>query len=253
VQSLKLPLNSAAALKRSVRELDELRAEPDATAPVVATIPQGTVYFFGTQRAGWVLVSVSGGKKGWVRIASDCPGACAKLADAARFGGAVLHYLAYGRAPVTAEDLSADARLFHAQLSVVEAVDRPDRFDYSKFVSEGWVDRRRELRETQPASPGGASLENLRAVVRVAYALYRERVRPPSAGRPDDDRIRILYDQQRLDRSFVRDVAFDLAEASQGDPRNLDVLHNLDVLFTYAEDRQRAEAARAIAADIAAR
>lgn len=59
--------------------------------------------------------------------------------------------------------------------------------------------------------------------------------------------------RQKLDRNFVRDVAFDLAEASQGDPRNLDVLHNLDVLFTYAGDPQRAEAARAIATGIAAR
>ncbi|HSC06024.1 MAG TPA: hypothetical protein VLD59_04295 [Steroidobacteraceae bacterium] len=42
-------------------------------------------------------------------------------------------------------------------------------------------------------------------------------------------------------------MAFDLAEASQSDPRNL------DVLFTYVGDPQRAEAARAIATGIAAR
>jgi hypothetical protein len=71
--------------------------------------------------------------------------------------------------------------------------------------------------------------------------------------RPDGDRLRINYAQQRLDPGFVRDVAFDLAEASQGDPRNLDILHNLDVLFTYAGDPQRAGAARAIATGIAAR
>jgi hypothetical protein len=165
----------------------------------------------------------------------------------------VLHYLAYGRAPAIAEDVTADARLFHAQLSVVEAVDRPERFDYAKFATEGWTDRSRNSRDTQSASPGGASLENLRAVVRIAYALYRERVRPPGTVRPDGDRLRINYAQQRLDPGFVRDVAFDLAEASQGDPRNLDILHNLDVLFTYAGDPQRAEAARAIASGIAAR
>jgi hypothetical protein len=253
VQSLKLPLASAAALEQSIRMLDELRAEADAAAPVVGTIPQGAVYYFGAQQAGWVLVNVSGGRKGWVRIAADCPGSCAKLHDAARFGGAVLHYLAYGRAPAIAEDVTADARLFHAQLSVVEAVDRPERFDYAKFATEGWTDRSRNSRDTQSASPGGASLENLRAVVRIAYALYRERVRPPGTVRPDGDRLRINYAQQRLDPGFVRDVAFDLAEASQGDPRNLDILHNLDVLFTYAGDPQRAEAARAIASGIAAR
>lgn len=253
VQSLKLPAGSAGTLKQSVRVLDELRAQADAAAPVVGTIPQGAVYRFGTQQAGWVLVTVDGGARGWVPAEADCPGACAKLLDAARFGGAVLNYLAHGNTPAIKQDLAADARIFHAQLNVVAAVDRPETFDYSKFVMEGWAERRREASELQAASPGGASLENLRAVVRIAYALYRDRVRPPAPGRSDDDRLRILYDQQKLDRNFVRDVAFDLAEASQSDPRNLDVLHNLDVLFTYAGDPQRAEAARAIATGIAAR
>jgi hypothetical protein len=220
---------------------------------VVGTIPQGAVYRFGTQQAGWVLVNVDGGTRGWVPAEADCPGACAKLLDAARFGGAVLHYLAHGNTPAINRDLAADARIFYAQLNVVEAVERPETFDYSKFVTEGWAERHRDSRAIPTASPGSASLENLRAVVRIAYALYRDRVRPPGPGRSDDDRLRILYDQQKLDRNFVRDVAFDLAEASQGDPRNLDVLHNLDVLFTYAGDRPRAEAARAIAAGIAAR
>ena len=251
VQSLKLPLDNASALSESVRVLDELRAEADAAAPVVGTIPQGAVYWFGTRRADWVLVNVSSGTKGWVRVAANCPGACAKLRDAARFGGAVLQYLAHGKAPAITGNVAVDARIFHDQLSVVEAVDRPETFDYSRFVTGGWAGRRAESRDRQPASPGDASLENLRAVVRIAYALYQERVRP-GPGRPDD-RIRILYDQQRLDPSFVRDVAFDLAEAAQGDPRNLDVLHNLEVLFRYAGDAQRAETARTIAAGVAAR
>lgn len=252
VQSLTLAVDAAAGLLASARALDELHAEADAAAPVVGTIPQGAVYWFGTRRADWILVKVSGGTQGWVRASADCPGSCAQLLDAAHFGGGVLQYLAHGKAPALTGSLAADALIFQDQLTAVEAVDHPETFNYSSFVTGEWSRPGARPAAARKASAGDASLENLRAVVRIAFALYQERVRP-GPGAPNSDRIRIPYDQQRLDPKFVGDVAFDLAQASQDDPRNLDVLHNLEVLFRYAGDEQRAETAHAIAAEVAAR
>ena len=41
----------------------------------------------------------------------------------------------------------------------------------------------------------------------------------------------------------VRDIAFELAQATLIDPRNLDVLHNLALLFQYAGEASRARLA----------
>jgi hypothetical protein len=248
VQSLEVPLTSAAALHELARSLEELRASPEGSAPVAGRMRQGSVYRFTEWRGDWVFVD-AGELKGWARAAPNCPGACAKLRDASRFASGVLSYLADGKVPPVAASLEADARIFRDQLVAVAAVEHPEGFNYSSFVSRHWSG---DANARPRAAPGGASFENLRAALRIAFTLYEQRPRLPLE--PDMDANRWYgYSQQTLERAFVRDVAFDLAEASQDDPRNLDVLHNLEVLFRYAGDEQRAEAARAIAAGIAAR
>ncbi|HOX73062.1 MAG TPA: hypothetical protein PK001_15155, partial [Dokdonella sp.] len=56
------------------------------------------------------------------------------------------------------------------------------------------------------------------------------------------------YDTIRLDDDAVRKVATDLARASQDDPRNVEVLNNLAVLFRVLRDERRAGLASRLSA-----
>jgi hypothetical protein len=51
----------------------------------------------------------------------------------------------------------------------------------------------------------------------------------------------------------IGQIAFELAVASQIDPNNVDVLHNLSVLFRYTGDKNRAQLARDLAEEVQAR
>jgi hypothetical protein len=250
VQSIALSADVAPALREAARSLDEVRSAADAGAQIVGTIPQDQVYWFGERRGSWIALKSNSGVQGWVRTTADCPTACPQILDAAHFGAGVLSYLADGKTFGIAKNLATDALVFRDQLIAAEAFDRPETFDYTAFASGRWSEPGSQTGAKRLVSPGGASLENLRAAVRITLRLYQERVKPGTAR--SEDRIRIPYDFQKLDPKFVHDVAFDLAEASQADPRNLDVLHNLEVLFTYAGDESRASAARSIAAELAA-
>jgi hypothetical protein len=70
-------------------------------------------------------------------------------------------------------------------------------------------------------------------------ALNRGRTYDPRQG----------YGQLKPDRERVRQLAFDLAEASLSDPNNVDVLRNLSILFAYAGEQKRANLARSLAAE----
>ena len=87
------------------------------------------------------------------------------------------------------------------------------------------------------ASDFGAPYANLLALSTLAGRLQ-------AAGQP--------YDEVRLDDEALQPIAHGLARASQDDPRNVEVLNNLAVLFRVLRDEQRAGLASRLAAAAAA-
>ena len=108
--------------------------------------------------------------------------------------------------------------------------------------------------------PGGAAFANIQSLARLAMALQRAYDQRQSDLAPRLERVRERLELQHgemwvghvpndvaLEADVVRDIAFDLANASLYDPRNSDVLSNLAVLFDYAGDAKRSELARTLA------
>jgi hypothetical protein len=60
------------------------------------------------------------------------------------------------------------------------------------------------------------------------------------------------YDEIRLDDKVLQPIAIGLAHASQDDPRNVEVLNNLAILFRVLHDEQRAGLASRLAASASA-
>jgi TolB-like protein len=235
VQRYELAAAEAQALHASAARVNQLRAKALDGDPVIAELPMDSVYFLQERRGDWVLVNAGPGRTGWVRAAGHCGSACSPLLDAARFISGLLGFIQSNNPPEVAATLTPDAHAARDELVSLVALDeaRPEISEQEalRFVSP-W------LAASAGVPPGGAAFGNLRALIRIVGALKRE---GSERGQP--------FDQRKLPRGEVTEIADDLARASQIDPRNAVVLRNLTVLFDYIHDEGRAQLARELAQD----
>jgi hypothetical protein len=219
------------AVKTAAMALDTLRAEPSDTSAVLGQLPVKSPYWMAQRKDDWVEV-VTDQQKGWVRSGGNCGAACTQLFDAARFSSGLLQFI-HSRKPMTAADsLMVDARAVAVQTSLLEQLDtaEPGRFQSAVLVPlQQWQQREAAI----VASPTGAAFSNISALARITTHLYAQVERSNAP-------LRVRLDAVKLDPREVRKVAFDLAAASMNDPRNVDVLQNLAVLFRYTGDTDRA-------------
>jgi hypothetical protein len=240
VQRHQMSLDDARSLATLVKGLDTLRGEPDDGAPVVSTLPVGSVYWVSRRQGDWVEI-VAGANKGWARSTAQCIGGCAPLLEAVRFTAGLLEFIQSRAVPEATANLGPDAAAVQTQLSVMEQLDttRPGQFE--PFVLQPlarWLDGGVG---TAATPPGGAAFANIRALGAVATSL-QARVRR------SDEPLERRFDEVALAPSRAREIAFELAQASLADPRNPDVLGNLAVLFRQAGEGRRAELAATLAA-----
>jgi hypothetical protein len=257
-QSLELPAGAADGLIAAAQKQNELRAEPDDSSAVVATLPKGSVYWIEKAQGNWILMNAGANRKGWVRRIGICAGPCAPLLDAARFGAEMLQYaqkdelVSEERRHMGASRLwkfsgkpSPDAQAIQDQLAAYDVIDG-GRLSDLQAISQQIEERLRTAARSGVVPPGGAGLANALAVDRIVQLLWQEASeRARQAGKHD---VMALYDDVAPERARVGDIAFDLADASLSDPDNADVLHNLSVLFQYVGDEKRANLARTLAA-----
>src|SRR5690606_21382770 len=150
----------------------------------------------------------------------QCTRECAPLLATAEFIGALLKFGEGGPVPRISADLSRDATIVARQLVVLTNL-RKKVFHPAPFYLEKW--------NYAKAADYGAPYADLLALTTLAAELQA------FAGQP--------YDEIRLDRDVVGEVAQSLAEASQDDPRNVEILANLKVLFGALGDERRADVA----------
>lgn len=235
VQRQVLPRESLQMIQTAAKTIDTLRAQPNEAAPVIATLPVGTVYWFSQRQGDWVEISTDT-YKGWVPSDGHCAQACTSLFSAAQFGSGLLQFIQSRRIPAVGDDLQPEAHAVAAQLSVLEQLDtaQPGRFQNA-------VLRPLESLTRAPAgTAAGAAFANIRAMAKLTTSLQ-------AAVRDYGDSLAQGYDRVELPYSRVQQIAFELADASLDDPRNTDVLNNLAVLFRYARDNERASLAERLA------
>ena len=216
VQRVRIPGSFAPALKRMVDAIDVVREAPDSGARVTARLPKDTAYSVQELKGDWAKFVING-QSGWVRRAVQCTRECAPLLATAEFVGALLNYGDGGPEPRVSKSLSRDTAVVARQLAVLTDL-RAKRFHPARYYLDKWEDGR--------AQDFGAPYADVLALSDLATRLQEHRGTP--------------YDQIRLSEAEVRQVATDLAKASQDDPRNTEVLDNLAVLFRLLGDERRA-------------
>lgn len=234
LQRLRLPASEAEHLRQAATRLGELREAPREDAPIRARVPLDTVFYLVERQPGWVQLAVSEGARGWVPLSGHCQGTCTQFLEAPRFLSDVLGFIQKRRPPESRDRLSADARQLRDELFAMAALDQaPQSFAHDEAIS---------LLAPWQATPGataaegpslGASAANLRLIARLAGELRRAR-----ASQPESERD--AYDEIVLPAGTVRSAAFEAAEATVVDPRNADLLHNLQVLYRWLGDTERA-------------
>jgi hypothetical protein len=197
----------------------------------------GTGYWFDKTEGDWIHMDSGTEGKGWARVAEHCTGKCRPLLDAARFAAGLLEFMEFRNVRVeAAESLAVDARAVGEQLTALETLDAgPEQVEaFALNTASRWLEAGTSAAGAIP--PGGAAFANVRAMARVVLALKRAARERRSLA---------------LDPEQVRAVAYELAEIALVDPRNIDVLGNLEVLFTYAGDSARAALAKRLASEAA--
>ena len=216
IQRARLPAGFAPALQRMADAVDVVRENPSDTARVIARIPKDTTYSVQEVRGDWAKFVING-ESGWSRRAVQCTRECAPLLATAGFVGALLNFGNGGPVPAVSQDLSRDAAVVARQLAVLTSL-RKKEFHPASYYLERWDDGH--------ARDFGAPYADVLALSSLAAQLQEQRGRE--------------YDTIRLDDDAVRRIATDLARASQDDPRNVEVLNNLAVLFRVLRDERRA-------------
>jgi hypothetical protein len=237
LQRLRLPMSEAEQLRGAAARLGELREAPREDAPIRARVPLDTVFYLVERQPGWVQLAVSEGARGWVPLSGHCQGPCVQFLEAPRFLSDMLGFIQKRRPPETRDGLSADARQLRDELFAMAALDQaPQSFAHDEAIS---LLARWQPKPGATAAEGptlGASAANLRLIARLAGELRRARASRPASRRD-------AYDEIVLPASTVRSAAFEAAEATVVDPRNADLLHNLQVLYRWLGDTERAELA----------
>ena len=226
VQRLRLPIQYVPTLKSMAEAIDTVRESPDANARKIGRLTRASTYSVAEVRGDWARFDIDG-DSGWVRRATQCTRECAPLLATAEFIGALLKFGEGGPVPRISADLSRDATIVARQLVVLTNL-RNKMFHPAPYYLEKW--------NYAKAADYGAPYADLLALTTLAAELQA------FAGQP--------YDEIRLDRDVVGEVAQSLAEASQDDPRNVEILANLKVLFGALGDERRADVAARLAADV---
>lgn len=235
-------------------EIGRVRSDSRTDAQVTANLPMNEIYYLTDRRDGWVRLATQSGIDGWAPTEGHCIGECQSLLESAAFSGEILRYMADGTVPRADGNLSIEAHAVADQLKILDALNSKSRDNVAQAVNDAhaWLGE-------GAIPPGGAAFENLEALAELASAL-KEAFGVAAAGiiegdaggdGPDqmNDSVRQeIYDSITLTPEFVKSIADHLAQASQYDPRNSDVLGNLAVLFDYLEDPERAELASRLAA-----
>lgn len=224
VQRVRLPLKDAPALKRMADAIDVVREAPSERATVVARLPKDTTYFVQEVRGDWAKFVING-ESGWVRRAEQCTRECAPLLATAEFIGALLNFGGGGPVPKISKDLSRDTAVVARQLAVLTSLHKKE-FHPASYYLQRWDDAR--------ARDFGAPYADVLALCELAWEIQQQRATD--------------YDSIRLPDEAVRKVARALAEASQDDPRNTEVLDNLAILFRVLGDERRAGLATRLSA-----
>lgn len=228
-------------IESAAKTIDTLRAQPSDDAPIVASLPIGTVYWFSARRDDWVEISTDD-YKGWVPADGNCGDACARLFGAAQFSAGLLQFMQSRQVPIATDDLEQEAHAVIAQLSVLEQLDtaQPGRFEAGVLRPlESWTRTSQSV-----GSPGGAAFANIHALAQLTTSLQ-------AAVAASGESLQNGFDAVQLPQSRVSNIAFELADASLADPRNTDILNNLAVLFRYAGDPDRAALAERLAEEAA--
>ncbi|MGQ0801466.1 MAG: SH3 domain-containing protein [Pseudomarimonas sp.] len=231
VQRVVLPARSVGHLREMVAAIDVVRAGPSDDAPVIGILPKGSTYSVVANEDGWTQLDVNG-EIGWVRRAVQCINACAPLLATADFVGELLRFGDGGPVPTISKDLTRDTAVIVKQLGMLANL-RNEVY----YPADHYLERWRATDKTGWAdSDFGAPYANLLALTTLAAKLHNR----------DEERS----DTARVSQKEVREIATQLAYASQEDPRNRPVLQNLAVLFRVLKDQKRAQLATEIAASI---
>lgn len=238
VEHHNLSASDVDTVKAAAKALDTLRAEPSDTSQVLGQLPVGSAYWMAQRKDDWVQLATDK-QKGWVRSGGNCGAPCASLFDAAQFSSGLLQFI-QSRSPLTpADTLLVDARAVAVQMALLDQLDtaEPGRFESAVLQPlQEWQGREADL----VASPTGAAFANISALAKITTRLYAQVER-------SDAPLRARLDRVKIEPYEVRKIAFELAEASIEDPRNVDVLQNLAVLFRYLGDGERAALADKLA------
>jgi hypothetical protein len=226
IQRVRLPVQSVPTLRSMAEAIDTLRAAPRADAQAIGRLPRASTYSVAEIRGDWAKFETDG-KTGWVRRATQCTRECAPLLATAEFIGALLKFAEGGPVPQISRAHSRDAAVVARQLVVLTNL-RRKVFHPARYYLEKW--------DYAKAADYGAPYAGVLALTEIASALQAF---PTQA-----------YDEIRLDETVLREITKTLAEASQNDPRNVEVLDNLAVLFAVLGDERRAGLAAELAADV---
>lgn len=226
VQHVRMPREFATTLAAMASAGNVVRAAPSRSAAISARIPKYSAMTVTETRGGWSKFVVDG-RAGWVQGATDCTRECAQLLGTASFVGALLKFGDGGPAPTPSKDLARDTLVMARQLAVLADL-RGRTFRPAEVYLARW--------DGAKASDFGAPYADFLALSTLADAFKQQGERP--------------YDAIRLDDVVVRKVATALAQASQDDPRNTEVLDNLAVLFRVLGDERRASLARRLSSEV---
>ncbi len=225
-------------LQHAALTMNRLLKSPPKAQPY-DTLPFESVYYVVDKNESWVHLSGSG-KSGWIPR-KLCEGACGGFLRAANFTGKVLQFLADGYLPSFDSRYGIEAAAVAAQLKILDSLrlDSTEALQRARQHADCWLDnlgnaecKNEGYGSVTPGDilPGGAALANLRAIV-AAKQLFDSHPNSP---------------QEEMQKA-LKPIVQNLAQASQYDPHNFYVLHNLSILFDYLGDTSRATLAKNLA------
>ncbi len=256
LQKLSISGRSAEGIFEAIGQLDVLRKSPDSTAEVVGRLPKSQVYWVTGRRGDWAQFKLSSGLTGWAPIAGNCISECRLLLNAAQFASNLLAYMQNrSKTPQAMAGLSTGTLAVTEQIQALDALNGnlQQIVEVSLTLAARWYGPRRLIGQDPTTKidrgkgipPGGAAFANLSTLALMALRLQEEYERqiendPSRARRP-------IYENLKISKLAVESMAYKLAKASLLDPKNIDILHNLAVLFQYAGQTEKSILARSLA------
>jgi hypothetical protein len=260
LQNLSSSSRSPEGIIDAARQLELLRKSPDSSAEIVGHLPQGEVYWVTKRRGDWVKFQTLSGLTGWSNFAGNCISDCRLLLNSAQYAASLLTYMQNReKTPRAMIGLSTASLAVAEQIKALDALngDKDQIMGVALTLATKWSGPRRltgldsttKIDRGNGVPPGGAAFANLRTLAMIAYdlqvAFQREVMRAGSSSGH-----RRIYEKLKISTEAVESMAFELAEASLFDPENVDVLHNLAVLFQYAGRNEKSQLARSLAQSI---